>query len=326
MKQRGMALLVVLLLLGLMAGLAADMATRFHTSLRRTGQIETALQQRWDFRIAEDQALRILLQDLKNNPQLNSRDQLWAQPHTLALKDGATVIWQLRSAQDCFNLNALAHSPLQPLEEPPYSVAVFRALLEQSGVSALDANALTAAIADYIDSDNNARRDGAEDDSYSDKPVRYVANQPFFDVSELRAIKGMTPRLYQTLSPWLCALGSSTLQIHVNTLSAVQTPLLAALFLNKQNTGNVRSLLSQTPENGWISPKQLLNAAAQAWPADKDILSKSATGLSATSDFYTLTLRLQHEGRTTLQRSSIYYQRKDSQLSVYARTAAPDSH
>ncbi|MGK0705944.1 hypothetical protein ACSFCW_21020 [Yokenella regensburgei] len=92
MKQRGMVLLVVLLLLGLMAGLAADMATRFHTSLRRTGQIETALQQRWDFRIAEDQALRILLQDLKNNPQLNSRDQLWAQPHTLALEDGATVI------------------------------------------------------------------------------------------------------------------------------------------------------------------------------------------------------------------------------------------
>jgi general secretion pathway protein K len=34
-------------------------------------------------------------------------------------------------------------------------------------------------------------------------------------------------------------------------------------------------------------------------------------------------MRLQQDGRTATLRSSIYYQRKERQLRIYARTAAP---
>ncbi|WP_054181100.1 type II secretion system minor pseudopilin GspK [Trabulsiella odontotermitis] len=321
MKQQGMALLITLLILGLMAGLAADMATRFQTSLRRIGQEENVLQQQWDFRVAETQALSILQQDLTDNPQASTRDQYWAQSRTLHLKHDATVSWQLRSAQNCFNLNALAHPPLEALEDPPYASAVFQALLEQNGVSTLNAKILIASIADYIDSDDTLRRDGAEDSNYSDKPLRYVANQPFFDISELRAIKGMTPGLYQKLSPWLCAQGSSKLEINVNALTQDNAPLLAALLLNEQDVDSVRRFLSTAPKSGWKSVQELTAAATQAWPTHKEALTVLDKALVTSNNFFTLTSRQQRNGRMVVQRSEIYYQRKERQLRIYARYA-----
>lgn len=320
MKQQGMALLIILLVLGLMAGLAAEMTTRLQGT-RRLGEWEAeALQKQWDYRLAETQALEILRQDLLDNAKLTSRDQRWAQPHTLHLPEGATLSWQLQSAQRCFNLNALAHAPLDPLADPPYNVQVFQALLEQLGVSSTSATSLVAAIADYIDDDSDKRRDGAEDDNYADKPVRYVANQPFFDVSELRTIKGMTPRLYQKLAPYVCVLGGApTLQISINALRANDAPLVAALMLNEQDVDSVRRLLEQVPKGGWTSSQQLIDAAKKAWPTQEEAVNKLSTGLTATSDFFTLTLRLQRDQRLLVQQSSIYYQRKEQQLRIYAR-------
>lgn len=319
MSQKGMALLVVLLLLGLMAGLATDMTSRYQTSLRRIAQEKALLQQRWDFSAAESQALSILQQDLMDNPLQSNNSQFWAQPQTLYPEKGGRLNWQLRSAQNCFNLNSLAHSPLEPLEKPPYSAEVFRALLEQQDVPTLTINMLIAAIADYIDKDNSPRRDGAEDDSYADKPLRYVANQPFFDISELRTIRGMTPSLYKKISPWLCVLASDQLLINVSTLTPDSAPLLAALLLNDQDPDTVRHLLTNPPTNGWVYPQQLLAVAQSAWPTHKESLNVMLNGLTENSDFFTLTMRRQYDGREIVQRSEIFYQRKERQLLVYAR-------
>ena len=61
-EQRGVALLIVLMLLALMAALAADMTLSFHSQLQRTRQVNHHLQRQYDIELAEKLALASLTQ------------------------------------------------------------------------------------------------------------------------------------------------------------------------------------------------------------------------------------------------------------------------
>lgn len=50
-EQRGVALLIVLMLLALMAALAADMTISFHGQLHRTRQVNHHLQRQYDIEL-----------------------------------------------------------------------------------------------------------------------------------------------------------------------------------------------------------------------------------------------------------------------------------
>lgn len=128
-EQRGVALLIVLMLLALMAALAADMTSSFHGQLQRTRQVNHHLQRQYDIELAEKLALASLTQDVKDNDRQTTLQQYWAQPQQLQLEDGNTVKWQLRDAQHCFNLNALAKISDDPLASPDFPAQVFSALL-----------------------------------------------------------------------------------------------------------------------------------------------------------------------------------------------------
>ena len=128
-EQRGVALLIVLMLLALMAALAADMTLSFHSQLQRTRQVNHHLQRQYDIELAEKLALASLTQDVKDNDRQTTLQQYWAQPQQLQLEDGNTVKWQLRDAQHCFNLNALAKISDDPLASPDFPAQVFSALL-----------------------------------------------------------------------------------------------------------------------------------------------------------------------------------------------------
>ena len=70
-EQRGVALLIVLMLLALMAALAADMTLSFHSQLQRTRQVNHHLQRQYDIELAEKLALASLTQDV-NRPRCSS--------------------------------------------------------------------------------------------------------------------------------------------------------------------------------------------------------------------------------------------------------------
>ncbi len=133
-EQRGVALLIVLMLLALMAALAADMTLSFYSQLQRTRQVNHHLQRQYDIELAEKLALASLTQDVKDNDRQTTLQQYWAQPQQLQLEDGNTVKWQLRDAQHCFNLNALAKISDDPLASPDFPAQVFSALLINAGI------------------------------------------------------------------------------------------------------------------------------------------------------------------------------------------------
>ncbi len=119
--------------------------------------------------------------DVKDNDRQTTLQQYWAQPQQLQLEDGNTVKWQLRDAQHCFNLNALAKISDDPLASPDFPARVFSALLINAGIDRGNTDEIVQSIADYIDVDDSPRFHGAEDSFYqSQTPPRHSANQMLF--------------------------------------------------------------------------------------------------------------------------------------------------
>ncbi|OKW51038.1 type II secretion system minor pseudopilin GspK [Escherichia coli] len=266
-EQRGVALLIVLMLLALMAALAADMTLSFHSQLQRTRQVNHHLQRQYDIELAEKLALASLTQDVKDNDRQTTLQQYWAQPQQLQLEDGNTVKWQLRDAQHCFNLNALAKISDDPLASPDFPAQVFSALLINAGIDRGNTDEIVQSIADYIDVDDSPRFHGAEDSFYqSQTPPRHSANQMLFLTGELRQIKGITENIYQRLIPYVCVLPTTELSINLNMLTENDIPLFRALFLNNITDADARVLLQKRPREGWEMIK--------SWWAEKSTSEK----------------------------------------------------
>src|SRR3546814_15738873 len=103
------------------------------------------------------------------------------------------------------------------------------------GVDRGVAQGIAGAAADWIDSDGNEGRQGAEDGVYRAMQASYLpANRMMADISELRAVAGVTPKIYARPKPWLCDLPvAEPVRLNVNTLAPAQDPLLAMLLPGK---------------------------------------------------------------------------------------------
>src|SRR3546814_12107649 len=100
----------------------------------------------------------------------------------------------------------------------------FGELMTLLGIEPGEAQAIAGAAADWIDSDGNEGRLGAEDNVYRSMQSAYLpANRKMADVSELRAVRGVSPKIYARPKPWVCVLPlADPVKLNVNTLLSEQ--------------------------------------------------------------------------------------------------------
>src|SRR3546814_7331354 len=80
------------------------------------------------------------------------------------------------------------------------------------------------------------------------------ANRKMADVSELRAVRGVTPKIYARIKPWICALPvTDPVKLNVNTLAPEQAPLVAMLLPGEITTAEARAVLAARPAGGYGS-------------------------------------------------------------------------
>lgn len=314
-NQRGSALLIVLMILALMAALASEMTISFQTQLQRSRRTNDSIQGKYALLYAEAQATAQTLQNARD--KLSQFDEL---PQFAELRDNTTVSWQTSDLQHCFNLNALADVPTDPMTTLPYKIEVFAALLEKIGVEKYRADEIAQSGADYIDADVTPRVKGAEDEYYkSSQPGFLTAGQMIFLPAEIRKLKGMTDAIYQKLSPFICATFSNELAININTLNEQQAPLLAALFLNNLSDSDAKTLLKKRPEGGWKTVDAFLYQAQQDYSAAKPLTDSLKKQLTANSTFF-LTTSTAHEGDLTSgMRTFFFYDEKNKTIKIYLR-------
>lgn len=258
--ERGAALLAVLLLVAVMA--AVSMLTleklRLATSLAANG---TALDQARAYAFgAEALALtRVALLDGRATGGVTTLAGGWNGRTTrLAIPNGLASI-RLRDGGNCFNLNSLASGGAAGrLAMRPAGVTQFMALMRVIGIADPDARRVAAGLADWLDTDGIALPDGAEDAAYLRAQKPYLpANALLSEVSELRAVSGVTRDIYRVLRPWVCALPTTDMSpLNVNTLLPDQAPLVAMLLPGLIDVERARQIIVRRPPAGWDSISQ----------------------------------------------------------------------
>ena len=279
-RERGAALLTVLLLVAIVAVIAAGALEKLRLSTRIAGNAGTTEQMRAFAGAAEALALARVGALAGMNASRTTLAGGWSgRPFALPLPDGGLATARVRDGGNCFNLNGLvtaaapgvyASAPLQRL--------TFAQLMRLTGVPPQVADQIAGAAADWIDTDQDMQANGAEDTTYLGRDPGYRTGGTLMaDPSELRVLNGVTPEVYAALRPWVCALPiASPAPINVNTLLPEQAPLLAMLLPDTLPVETARRALLARPAQGYAN-----TTAFWTQPALSSLTSGDAAGATA---------------------------------------------
>jgi len=254
--ERGAALLSVLLLVAVMAVLAASALERLKLSTHLAANGAALDQARAFGQAAETLALMRITDLVLRDAARTTLAGGWNGRRFNLPIPGGGAFARVRDGGNCFNLNSVGagESPTE-LRPNPRAIAQFAALMESIGIERAQASQVAAALGDWVDADDIPAPQGAEDDYYRTLATPYLAaNARLQDVSELRAVAGVTPELYDRLRPWICALPEARLtRINVNTLLPDQAPLFAMLLPDRVDVPRARQMLLERPALGYSS-------------------------------------------------------------------------
>lgn len=246
-RQRGAALIAAVLVVALATVLIAAMLDRSEATLARTRNLQRA-EQGWELmRGVEAWAGEILKKDYHEAPNIDSPQDIWNQNMPPIELPGVRIFGRLVERNGCFNLNALHKEGA----DDSNAIARFERLLRALRLDPV----IAQQVADWIDADAIPRSQGAEDSALlSQRPPLRAANQPFTHVSELRLLPAVTPQVYATLAPEVCARPADS-PVNLNfasialwmSLGDTITPSLAER-LAREGRANYNSLEAVTQE------------------------------------------------------------------------------
>jgi general secretion pathway protein K len=136
----------------------------------------------------------------------------------------------------------------------------------------------------------------------------------FAEVSELRAVAGVTPEIYARLRPWLCALPTAELSpLNVNTLLPEQAPLLAMLTPGTISPGAARAAISQRPAAGWQSSSEFWRVRALGGVTPPlDALNQ----VQLSTRWFSFDLRIRHGGAELIETALVDARLRPSRIAV----------
>ena len=256
-RERGAALLAVLLLVAVTGAIAAAALEKLRLSQALAAN-SVALDQARAYAIGIEQLALVTIDDMMvQSPERTTLAGGWnGAVRRVPLPNGGVAEARLTDGGNCFNVNSVAEGdPRTGLARRGSGVLQFIGLMGALQVPQGEARRIAEAAADWVDSDNVPGPGGAEDGTYAagSSPYR-TGNTLFADPGELRAVAGMTPEIYARLRPWLCALPVSDLSpINLNTLLPEQAPLLAMLAPSQLDVERARRVIASRPAEGWGS-------------------------------------------------------------------------
>jgi general secretion pathway protein K len=254
-RERGAALLAVLLLVVIMGAIAAAAfeKLRLSTALAMNG---AGLDQARAYAVGVETLLALRVDDLvAESPEATTLAGGWnGAVRQIPLPGEGLAEGAVRDGGNCFNLNSLAEGEIATaLTRRPAGIAQLEGLMLVMGVPEAPARRIAEAAADWVDADHEPGAGGAEDSAYAGAPRPYrPGNTLFAEVSELRAVAGVTPEIYARVRPFLCALPSTELSpLNANTLLPAQAPLLAMLAPARIGLDAAKGAIAGRPEGGW---------------------------------------------------------------------------
>lgn len=210
--QSGAALLLAMLTLTLMAEIAALVVADYGSAMELLAGRQDQGQSRWLARGAIDWARNVLAEDARTSAN-DHLGEIWATRIAPTPVEDGEVGGEIVDCSGLFNLNGLVANGVVVREQ----VEAYKRLLQLIGVPPRDADALSAALADWLDANNEPESGGAEADWYAIQKRRYrPANAPLVDIDELSLVRGYNDDVIGRLRAVAIALPETT-PVNANT-------------------------------------------------------------------------------------------------------------
>ena len=297
-RQRGVALIIALILVALATILATKLTFDGWLERRRTLGV-LAAEQAVHFGLgAEALAADVLSQS--GNSQIVSLDQPWAQatqPLPLTPENDSegepigTLQGALEDMQGRFNLNNLIKTVNDPTKcvgvpvpcPDPAPLEQFRRLLVSVNLEPKWAGLAR----DWIDADDSpGNPDGAEDSVYTSQlPPYRTGNWPMSSPTELMNLPGFGPDRYRKIAPYVTALPGYT-TVNICTASG---PVLDSLNEGLDEYGRAPDLLVSGRKTGCFPDANAFGNILKG-QRDKGVGAQGAYGTG--SNFFRLTTRV----------------------------------
>lgn len=249
MRQRGVALLTMLLI----AALATVLVT---TIIERQARVQRELAGELQLdQIAQYNhgaalfAMAALREDGRRGMLVDHPGEDWAQPFPPFPVPGGLILPALSDAQARFNLNSLVTGGSVNKSAQFF----YRRLLSQL----LLPPELADSLVDWLDADSRPlSAAGAEDDYYLrlDAPYR-TANRALSTFDELRLVRGYNRDILRTLSVYVTVLPSAATKMNVNFIS----PGILESLVPGLAPASAVELLKSRPTDGWKSLAEFLD-------------------------------------------------------------------
>jgi general secretion pathway protein K len=201
-RQRGLALLMAMLIVVIGTAVAVSIAHGEKFTIRKTAHIHL-MDRAALYAIGLEEWARIYLKEDRGESEVDSLDEYWATGIPGLPIEGGYLTGYIEDEQARFNLNSLPQSEI--------ALNRFKQLCDNLDVD----DSFIPALMDWIDDDFDIRYPDGMEENYENYRV---ANREMADISELLLVHNVTPEIYEKLLPHITVLpGASTL--NVNTMS-----------------------------------------------------------------------------------------------------------
>ena len=286
-KQKGVALITVLLVVSLAVIISAKMANRLAINVKRASYFFEYNQGFWYALSAEELIKQVLIQDKKDSTTTHL-GQIWAQSANSFPVEGGSISGSIKDMQSCFNLNSMAGKNINtPQNTTPKETQAFIKLLESLEIDVYQAEVIAMSIKDWIDKDDtNSQGLGAENNFYEARSYPHLAaNNLIAHKSEMRSIQGVSRSIYLKISPFVCAVPkNSNLKININTISDEQANLLYAILSEYITLEDAQSIISERPRAGYDSVDEMFEN--EIFSNAKTVTDEDKELLTVTSDYF----------------------------------------
>jgi len=294
-NERGAVLLTTLLLMTVMAAITVAIVDDIRLSIKRTMSIQAAEQLDWYMRGGEEFAGNWLQPNLSAERQPILSSYVKSGQAVVLPIEGGEISFSVRDGRNCYNLNQLSEPKTARITR-----AKFIKLLQLLEFDDFEAETIAASVQDWIDRDTAPTRGGAEDLTYTNlNPPYHPANTLMTDITELRAVQGITEDVYQRLTPFVCARQNEKAgKVNLNTLLPEQAPLLALEFGADDSLRAAQAVIAQRPVTGY---EDIDTVWALEPVADLDLKGAGKDMVSLITDQVVVDIRVSFDGQVRAQ-------------------------
>ena len=321
-RQRGAALVIVLMMFAIVVTLSVEVLYRQDHFRTRTANLLS-----WDERYqyamaAEALAIRALIDDLENDQQSGTLtddcvSDRWAVNLPPTPYESAFLSASVQDLQGRFNINWLIRAEADEFVRDPEARLQLEQLLARVLPQPNRAAVLSMELADWLDSNNLVDDvDGAEDAEYR---YQRTANTPVLHESEMRALRSFTLEDTGADPFWgfFTALPLGT-RLNINT---APEPVLSAVFSDTVAEPGVQ-LVMQLREEGAIESVDAVLAQAPFSALTADQRSALSNRLDVRSDYFQVMVDVRTDQGLTRLATRIV-RPADGETAVFSRQLVP---